>query len=156
MIQSESIKFLKENSDKVVKKLTLEHHKLVQQFISFKDRTAKDLEGAQKFYRNEINVYEEKAIMSPILEVFYNNHFLRDAPKRLYDSLVPKITQHELHKQEMKYGKPKLNADGIPIDEKECQTDYIDEFEVKQQMAQVRVDMLKVENRNRQLEAEVE
>ena len=156
MILSESIKYLKENCDKVVRKLTLEHHKLVQQFIAFKARTAKDLEGAQKFFQNEIRVGEEKAIMSPILEVYYNNHPRRVTPLQLYDCLTPKINLHELHKQEMKYGKPKRNADGIPIDEKECQTEYVDEFQALHQLAQTKVDMMKVENKHRQLEVECE
>ena len=46
MIMSESVHYLKKNCDKVVKMLTLEHHKLIQSFLAFKKRTAADIENA--------------------------------------------------------------------------------------------------------------
>ena len=48
-ILTESIKYLKANCAIVVNKLTQEHHKLIKQFLAYKERTQRDLDIAKKY-----------------------------------------------------------------------------------------------------------
>ena len=48
MLLHESIKHLKKNVDKVVKKLTEEHHQLIAKFLAFKQRHENYIDGCDK------------------------------------------------------------------------------------------------------------
>ena len=143
MLMHESIKHLKANCDKVVKRLTIEHHNIIAKFLAFKQRTLSDVDGRDyQLVRAKAEVIRY-AIMNPVVEAFYDQHIVKK-PLSLYDSLTyqiesatlkQKAEETEKKKKTFEY-KFRRNVIETNENDKGCQTEDIDEYAIHRSYAE--------------------
>lgn len=88
----EALQFVKNQSEAIQKHLTREHHKLVNRFIEFKERTESRLAMVDGLEREILELTQLKAIESSVKEGIYalDEH----NPLQLFDCLVPEMDAH--------------------------------------------------------------
>ena len=72
MLMHESIKHLKANCDKVVKRLTIEHHGIIAKFLAFKQRTISHVGGRDHQLEKAKAEVIRYAAMNPVIGAFYD------------------------------------------------------------------------------------
>ena len=90
VLYKECIEFIKSKTSEATNLLSLEHHKLVSQFIDHKQRARSRIDDLQR-YKTFTKLNEAQRY--PVFEA----QFQRDKKNRLrlYDSLVPYVLRHE-------------------------------------------------------------
>ena len=73
VILAEAVKYFKQSSLSINKLLTREHHKIVKQFIAFKERVANETEAARQYMQTVKEAEQEGALVNPVLEAFYDS-----------------------------------------------------------------------------------
>ena len=92
MAIKEALDFIKYQSVSIQKHLTSEHHKLVEKFQAFKDRTDHRLKRADNIEKLVSDLELRYALESATKEAMY----AMDAtnPLRLFDCLIPELTAY--------------------------------------------------------------
>ena len=116
VILAEAVKYFKNSAISINKLLTREHHKIVKQFIAYKERISNENELAQKYMQNMKETELEDAILNPILEAFYNTR--KEDPTKLYQCLMPTIIDVQKPKLEpkRKYTMPDDQSEAEEVD----------------------------------------
>ena len=116
VILAEAVKYFKQSSLSINKLLTREHHKIVKQFIAFKERVANETEAAEKYMQTVKEAEQEGALVNPVLEAFYNSR--KEEPSKLYQCLMPTIIDVQKPKPERKrkYAMPDGQSDAEEVD----------------------------------------
>lgn len=96
LIMDEACKFVEEKGEIVTRLLTRQHRKIVQQFIEFKERSARELKEARKMQDHVVYLETMCALKSPCMQA---EHVIDDATElTLYNCLVPKLREHRKFK----------------------------------------------------------
>ena len=127
VILNESVKYLKSNCAKVVNKLTQEHHKVIKQFLAYKERTQRDLDIARKYMKNMQHREIQDAIENPILELFYNKQ--KSSPLQLYDSIIPCLSHTKRYRIKAKVEEKKNGSEEDKEDAEEESETVTKEYE---------------------------
>ena len=88
-IKQESVKFLKEKTDQVVKALSVEHHRLIQQFFDFKRDTQERLDKTDFYEKKFFDATYAFALKAPCYEASFAMN--AKSALKLYDCMVPEI-----------------------------------------------------------------
>ena len=103
--------------EETAKMLSREHHAIIQQFVSFKERTEARLEQTdhleKKFYAAE-KAYAQQA---PCFEASFAMHHA--SALRLYNCLVPKVKELSLHCNRCQKEREDAGIEDYPVTETE-------------------------------------
>ena len=88
----EASNFVSNQTDAISKHITKEHHRIVERFMAFKDRTDERLEHADRIEKEMCKLEKIRAIEAPTKEALYALD--ETNPLSLYDCLIPEITAY--------------------------------------------------------------
>ena len=89
-----SIEFVKTNSKRVGQLFSREHRQIAREFLRFRNKTLEKMDKMDDYYRNMIESEIKLAQRNPIIEAEYRMNDDPHDPLRLYDCLVPTLTNH--------------------------------------------------------------
>ena len=95
---AEASKFIKNHAEKIARALTREHHKIIQQFLDYKDRIDYFINGLNEAQTRMVTAEMISALKNQIYEAEYATS--EDNPLKLFDCLVPKLKEHRKAKKE--------------------------------------------------------
>ena len=88
----EASNFMSNQTDAISKHITKEHHRILERFMAFKDRTDERLQHADKLELEICELEKIRAIEAPTKEALYALD--ETNPLSLYDCLIPELTAY--------------------------------------------------------------
>ena len=92
----EARKFVAELNTALCEQMTVNHHKILEQFVDFKDRTIRRIEYNDHLKDVTMQLEKRLALQSPAFEGEYAID--ERTTLSLYDSLIPKLKEHRRFK----------------------------------------------------------
>ena len=75
MAVKESVEFVKHSSERITRLLSVEHRKMVRQFIAFRNQTFEKMDKMDNYYKEMVTAELALAIKNPVLEAEYQINF---------------------------------------------------------------------------------
>ena len=97
MAVKESVEFVKHSSERITRLLSVEHRKMVRQFIAFRNQTFEKMDKMDNYYKEMVTAELALAIKNPVLEAEYQINF-KPSPLQLFEGFLPQLKKYMVSK----------------------------------------------------------